>query len=123
MNEFRILVCGGRNYADAAKVNATLDNIVENIQLTASNQSVRLIHGAARGADSLAAAWASSRGLAATAYPAKWDIHGRSAGFVRNKQMLDEGQPHLVVAFPGGAGTAMMIRIARSAGVTVKEVI
>ena len=115
-------MCGGRNYADAAKVNATLDNIVENIQLTASNQSVRLIHGAARGADSLAAAWSSSRGLAATAYPAKWDIHGRSAGFVRNKQMLDEGQPHLVVAFPGGAGTAMMIRIARSAGVTVKEI-
>jgi hypothetical protein len=123
MNEFRILVCGGRNYADASLLNATLDNIVANIRATASGQSVRLIHGAARGADSLAAAWASSRGLAATAYPAKWDIHGRSAGFVRNKQMLDEGQPHLVVAFPGGAGTAMMIRIARSAGVTVKEVI
>jgi hypothetical protein len=122
MNEFRILVCGGRNYADASLLNATLDNIVANIRATASNQSIRLIHGAARGADSLAAAWASSRGLAATAYPAKWDIHGRSAGFVRNKQMLDEGQPHLVVAFPGGAGTAMMIRIARNAGVTVKEV-
>ena len=122
MNEFRILVCGGRNYADAAKVHATLDNIVANIHAMAAGQNIRLIHGAARGADSLAAAWASSRGLAATAYPAKWDIHGRSAGFVRNKQMLDEGQPHLVVAFPGGAGTAMMIRIARSAGVTVKEV-
>ncbi len=122
MNEFRILVCGGRDYADATKVNDTLDNIVANIHAMSSGQSVRLIHGAARGADSLAAAWASARGIAATAYPAKWDIHGRSAGYVRNKQMLDEGQPHLVVAFPGGAGTAMMIRIARSAGVTVKEV-
>ena len=122
MNEFRILVCGGRDYADAAKVCATLDNIVANIASMAAGQNIRLIHGAARGADSLAAAWASSRGLAATAYPAKWDIHGRSAGFVRNTQMLEEGQPHLVVAFPGGAGTAMMIRIARNAGVTVKEV-
>jgi len=122
MNEFRILVCGGRNYADAPLLNTTLDNIVANIHAMAAGQNIRLIHGAARGADSLAAAWASSRGLAATAYPAKWDIHGRSAGFVRNTQMLEEGQPHLVVAFPGGAGTAMMIRIARSAGVTVKEV-
>ena len=122
MNEFRILVCGGRDYADAKAVNDILDNIVENIHAMASGQSVRLIHGAARGADSLAAAWASARGIAATAYPAKWDLYGRSAGFVRNTQMLEEGQPHLVVAFPGGAGTAMMIRIARSAGVTVKEV-
>ena len=115
--EFRILVCGGREYADKAKVYQTLD------ALLSDNPSVlHIIHGAARGADSLAAAWASSRGIAATAYPAKWDIHGRSAGFVRNTQMLQEGQPHLVVAFPGGAGTAMMIRIARSAGVTVKEI-
>jgi hypothetical protein len=122
MNEFRILVCGGRDYSDAESLNATLDNIIANIKSMASGQSVRLIHGAARGADSLAAAWASSRGIAATAYPANWNLYGRSAGYVRNTQMLEEGQPHLVVAFPGGAGTAMMTRIARSAGVTVKEV-
>lgn len=111
MNEFRILVCGGRNYSDATLLIATLDNIVANIKLMNENQSVRLIHGAARGADSLAAA-----------YPAKWDLYGRSAGFIRNTQMLEEGQPHLVVAFPGGVGTEMMIRIARKANVTIKEV-
>lgn len=36
--------------------------------------------------------------------------------------MLDEGKPHLVVAFPGGRGTADMIDRARSAGVRVMEI-
>ena len=33
--------------------------------------------------------------------------------------MLAEGKPDLVVAFPGGAGTANMIEQARAAGVRV----
>jgi len=36
--------------------------------------------------------------------------------------MLDEGRPTLVVEFPGGRGTADLIRRARSAGVEVIEV-
>jgi hypothetical protein len=115
--EFRVLVCGGRDYADKAKVYQTLD------ALLSDNPSVlRIIHGAARGADSLASQWAKDRGITEIAYPADWKSYGKQAGYIRNTQMLQEGQPHLVVAFPGGAGTAMMIRIARSAGVTVKEI-
>lgn len=45
--------------------------------------------------------------------------HGRAAGPIRNQQMLDEGKPHLVVAFPGGTGTADMVRRAQAAGVLV----
>jgi hypothetical protein len=36
--------------------------------------------------------------------------------------MLDDGKPELVVAFPGGRGTADMMRRAREAGVEVIEV-
>jgi ABC-type sugar transport system substrate-binding protein len=36
--------------------------------------------------------------------------------------MLDEGKPDIVVAFPGGTGTADMVRRARKAGVVVIEV-
>ena len=51
---------------------------------------------------------------------AKWDElgrNGRKAGPIRNQQMLDEGRPSLVVAFPGGRGMADMVRRARNAGV------
>jgi hypothetical protein len=43
------------------------------------------------------------------------------AGPIRKQQMLDEGKPDLVVAFPGGRGTAHMVRIARAAGIEVIE--
>jgi hypothetical protein len=36
--------------------------------------------------------------------------------------MLEEGKPDLVVAFPGGTGTANMVKQARAAGVEVLEV-
>ena len=105
-----ILVCGGRNYNDRRKVYETLD---------AQEEPFRIIHGAARGADSLAADYARDRNIPATAYPADWRRHGSSAGYVRNRRMLEEGRPDLVIAFPGGRGTAHMAKTAREAGVPV----
>jgi hypothetical protein len=81
-----------------------------------------LIHGAAKGADSLADRWARLNGVPVTQYPAKWNEHGRAAGPRRNEQMLKEGKPDLVIAFEGGRGTAHMVRIAREAGVDVMEI-
>jgi hypothetical protein len=112
----RILVCGGRDYADACALNEALDAIHR------ENTITRLIHGAARGADSLAAAWARSRGIPTLAFPADWRRDGKAAGFVRNARMLREGRPELVVAFPGGTGTAHMVNLARPAGIPVREI-
>lgn len=55
------------------------------------------------------------------AYPADWDTYGNRAGFIRNKQMLDEGKPHVVVAFPGGIGTRMMVGLAKRHNIPIKE--
>jgi len=85
-----------------------------------------LIHGAARGADSLAASWAIDTGLAefgeVLAFPADWNKHGVAAGPVRNQEMLDVGKPDLVVAFAGGRGTEDMVRRAIKAGINVQRV-
>ncbi len=113
----KILVCGGRDYANASALNQALDAIQR------ENNVTRLIHGAARGADSLAAAWARSRGIPALAFPADWATHGKAAGFRRNEAMLREGRPELVVAFPGGKGTAHMVSLAKAVGVPVRQVI
>jgi hypothetical protein len=110
-----VLVCGGRDYADVRALNEALDAIHREKNIT------RLIHGAARGADLLAAAWAHSRGIPAIDFPADWNKDGRAAGFVRNAGMLRDGRPELVVAFPGGKGTAHMVKLSRAAGVAVLE--
>ena len=112
-----VLVCGGRDYADARALNVALDAIHREKNIT------QLIHGAARGADSLAAAWARSRGIPALAFPAEWAMRGKAAGFRRNEAMLRQGRPELVVAFPGGKGTAHMVSLAKAAGVPVRQVI
>lgn len=114
--EQRVLVCGGRDFNDARLLNAVLDAAHE------ANPIVVLIHGAARGADALAADWAKQRGILATAYPADWAHEGRKAGPLRNQRMLNSGKPHLVIAFPGGKGTADMISRAEADGVPVARV-
>lgn len=79
----------------------------------------QLIHGGAAGADTCARDWAVDRGVWASVYPANWLLHGRSAGPRRNQYMLDHGKPGLVVAWPGGAGTADMVARAVAAAVAI----
>lgn len=108
----RLLVCGGRDYNDRDKVFEVLD-LIHRVRTIAE-----IISGAARGADSLAAEWARSRGVKLTEKPADWKKHGRRAGPLRNLEMLDEN-PDGVVAFPGGKGTQHMIEISKKKGVPV----
>lgn len=112
MPSMRLLVTGGRDFTDRQLLFQALD------QLHAEHHFTLLIHGDARGADRLAGEWAQDRGIQVLACPADWKQHGRIAGPIRNRQMLDK-KPDLVVAFPGGAGTRNMVEIARKAGVVV----
>lgn len=106
----RILVCGGRDFADYKLLKETLDAI---------GDIRHIIHGGASGADTLAGRYGSEMGINISRYDALWDQHGRSAGPIRNARMLREGKPDMVIAFPGGRGTANMIQQAEEAGVPV----
>lgn len=113
-----VLVCGGRDFGDYQLLARVLD------QLHAESRFTKLIHGAAFGADRMAGHWAALRGIPVEAYPADWYAHGKSAGPIRNAMMLRLGKPDLVIAMPGGAGTADMVRKAIAAGthvIIVKE--
>jgi YspA, cpYpsA-related SLOG family len=81
-----------------------------------------IIHGAAPGADTLTGRWAELRRIPVEAFPPDWEKRSRAAGPIRNARMLAEGKPDLEVAFPGGHGTANMVKQARAAGVEVSEV-
>lgn len=118
----RVLVCGGRDYSDKASVYAALDTLAGVTEATPLGVPITVIHGGARGADSLADGWSADNWNQTIRFPADWNTHGKAAGPIRNQQMLDEGKPDLVVAFPGGAGTADMVRRARKAGVEVREI-
>jgi hypothetical protein len=109
----RVLVCGGRDFVDEGAMKSTLD------KFHSTTPIICLIHGAARGADTLAAKWARENGIHVVEFPALWATYGRGAGRVRNRQMLVIGRPDIILAFPGGAGTQNMIDQSIRAGIKV----
>lgn len=120
----RVLVCGGRDYNNRQRVFAAMDAIHVQRGIT------MVIHGACcesnaptllRGADRWADEWASENEIPCLRVPAKWRLDGKRAGPVRNGEML-RCKPALVVAFPGGRGTADMVGRAKAAGIAVFEV-
>lgn len=53
------------------------------------------------------------------AFPANWKKFGKAAGPLRNVKMIEEGKPDVVIAFPGGHGTANMVALAEASGIPV----
>ncbi len=111
-----VLVCGGRDYLDEDRLGEVMD------AAHAANPIVLVLHGACAGADMLAEMWAGRNGVPTKPFLPDWDRYGKSAGPIRNRQMLDEGKPHIVIAFPGGRGTRNMIEQAEGAGVPVAKI-
>lgn len=108
----KVIVCGGRNYLDREKVYHTLDLIHKRKPIS------WIVHGGARGADSIASEWAKEREIPEIVYLPEWGKYGNSAGPVRNGKMAEDGAD-LCVAFPGGSGTQDMISKASIRGIEV----
>ena len=136
----RVLVCGGRTFGafldgkhhmvtrkEQAFIEQALDEICGETTPTQPlvfesrfhDVVTHVIVGGAKGADTIAERWAREKSIPVTVYPANWDRDKKAAGPIRNKLMLTDGKPDLVVAFPGGSGTGNMIAQAVKAGVKV----
>lgn len=115
MAGLRVLVCGGRLFHDAETLGAWLGGIHKDHGIAV------IIEGGATGADTLARLFGEFASIPVETFKADWEKHGKIAGPYRNQRMLDEGKPDLVVAFPGGRGTADMVRRAKRAGVKVQH--
>ena len=112
----RVLICGSRDWTNrGAIVSALLSIGPENIEC--------VIEGECRGADRLGRVVARDLEISVMKFPADWVTYKKAAGPIRNKQMLDEGKPTIVLAFhkdlKNSRGTADMLRQARKAGVSV----
>lgn len=111
-----VLVTGGRDYADVGTVFDAIVTLNENCSIDL------LVHGAADGADSLADTVCKELGIDRVSCPANWTKHKKAAGPIRNGKML-EYFPNidLVLAFPGGTGTANMKEQASKKNIPVIE--
>lgn len=107
-----IVVTGGRNYDDHKTMAAVLEFVKPSL----------IIHGGATGADSLAQSWARANSCSTIVFKAEWGVFGIQAGPIRNGNMLKANPNAVVIAFPGGSGTADCVRKAIAANMIVLEV-
>ena len=116
---FKVVIAGSRGFSNYKLLKETCDKYLREKKKT---HNVVVISGHARGADSLGEKYASDEDLDLEIYPADWKKYGKSAGFMRNKQMADIADA--VIAFWNGEshGTKHMIDIAEEKGLNVRVV-
>jgi putative cell wall-binding protein len=78
---FKVIIAGGRDFADYELLKQTLDLFLKD------KIDVAIVSGAAKGADKLGEKYAKERNIPILSYPANWDKYGKSAGYIRNKEM------------------------------------
>lgn len=107
-----VLICGSRDWENKDIIQSALDELGEGDVVIA---------GGARGADRLGEQLAKAQGLQVRVFPADWDQYGKSAGAIRNIQMLDQ-EPNQIWAFWDGKspGTAHTIREAKKRNFLVR---
>jgi predicted Rossmann-fold nucleotide-binding protein len=111
----RVVVSGGRDYADGTTVAREMRRLVKT---AGGTDRLVVINGGARGLDALVQQWCDEMGVPCVTMFAPWNSsYGRGAGVVRNQWMLDFCDPTYAVIFPGGSGTADMQRRVIAAGI------
>lgn len=114
----KILVCGSRDWEDPHAVYIVLagaKTLSDSLE-----EPLEIVHGAAKGADTIAGQMGDLLGATIIPVPADWNKDGKAAGPLRNQKMLDEHDIQVTYAFrlPGKSnGTDDMVRRSKSAGI------
>jgi len=69
--------------------------------------------GMAKGADMLGLRYAQANNIPVERYPADWDKHGRSAGYIRNEEMAKNADACIVIWDGVSKGSQHMISLAK----------
>lgn len=109
----RVAVVGSRSFSDYNLLAAHLHR-VKGVEM--------IVSGGARGADQLGERWARQHGIQIRIFKPDWQRHGKSAGVIRNREIVDNAD--MVIAFWDGQskGTQHTVEIARKQGVAVQVV-
>lgn len=122
----RILVTGSRDWDDFEAVFAAIleqDPCAEHDDCQDESHRITIVHGACpTGADAMADTAGAMWGVEVERHPADWEQYGKSAGFVRNAEMVELGAD-ICLAFikNGSKGASMTARLAEEAGILVRR--
>jgi ABC-type enterochelin transport system substrate-binding protein len=109
----KVIIAGSRDFRSYDLLKQKCDEIL------LERDEVEIVSGTARGADKMGEFYASERGYSMKLFPADWDQYGKSAGYIRNKQMAEYA--NMLICFWDGQskGTQHMINLAKDLGLEV----
>jgi hypothetical protein len=100
----RVIIAGSRTVKRMEDIEAAVRESRFNI--------TTVICGMARGADILGSLWAQKQGIPIVYYPADWRNHGKTAGILRNRRMLENADGLIAVWDGNSPGTYDMLQSA-----------
>lgn len=111
-----ILITGDRGWTDTKIIQFALSRISQQYNFN----DIIVVHGAAKGADTIADIEAKKLYFTTISVPANWEFYGKRAGVFRNHKMFDTWKPDIILAFHNNIqkskGTKEMIKYALSKG-------
>jgi hypothetical protein len=124
----RVLVCGSRTITDKKFITSTLKQVFVELIKANPDETYTVITGGAAGPDKIANDWAERQWERSVfiksieVYPAQWDKYGKSAGYKRNRQMIDSGVDLVIAFWDGGSkGTEHTMDLAKRCGIKVQS--
>lgn len=107
----RTIIAGSRGITDPE----LLQDVITKIDWVPTT----VISGGARGVDFIGESWAIAEGIPLKIYRADWNMHGKSAGYIRNVQMAEEADALIAIWDGESRGTKHMIDVATSKGLKI----
>ena len=107
----KVSIAGSRGFTNKSYLIEKVNQLIEQESIT---EPFTLICGMARGADMTGYHVCKDNDIEIIEYPADWNTHGKSAGFIRNKEMADVCDCAVIFWDGQSIGTANMIKLMRN---------
>lgn len=98
----KTIICGGRDIFNYALLLQALDAYRGDV--------TEVVSGACTGVDHLGELWARENNIPISYFPADWNLHGKSAGPIRNSEMAAYADAMVALWDSESVGTADMLK-------------